>query len=55
LDDLLCAAKVGAKWMEWWLDQNECECEHGHTCGRPERLAELRQIKEAIALYKKST
>ena len=50
-NDLLCAAKVGAKWMRWWLEQNECECEYGHTCGRKERQHELEQIERAIEKY----
>lgn len=48
-DDLLSAAKTGAKWMRWWLEQDECECEYGHTCGKNERLRELKQIEAAIA------
>jgi len=49
LNDLLSAAKVGAKWMRWWLEQNECECEYGHTCGKTERMRELAQMEAAIA------
>ena len=45
---LLEAAKIGARWMQDWLDQSCCDCEHGHTCGRNEREKELNQILEAI-------
>ena len=48
-DDLLSAAKTGAKWMRWWLEQDECDCEFSHTCGRNERLRELKQMEAAIA------
>ena len=51
LKDLLSAAKMGAKWMEQWLDDNECECEGGHFCGRDERMNELRIMKKAIAHF----
>jgi len=45
---LLDAARIAAKWMEWWLAETECECEYGHTCGKIQRENELRQIKAAI-------
>lgn len=48
---LLSAAKTGAKWMEWWLDQQECECEGGHFCGKDERMNELRIMKRDIAAF----
>ena len=51
---LCAAAEMGAKWMEKWLDDNECECEGGHFCGRDERMNELRIIKNAIASHKAS-
>lgn len=47
--ELLSAAKTGAKWMRWWLEQDECECEYDHTCGKPERTRELEQMEAAIA------
>ncbi len=46
--DLLAAAKTGAQWMRWWLDQDECECEYGHSCGKIARMAELKEIERAI-------
>lgn len=49
LNDLLSAAKTGEKWMRWWLEQDECECEYGHTCGKLERMCELEQMEAAIA------
>lgn len=43
--------RTAIKWMEWWLDQNECECEDGlHHCGRTERLKELQSMKKALEL-----
>lgn len=48
-NELLSAAKAGAKWMRWWLEQNECDCEHIHTCGKIERKRELEQMEAAIA------
>jgi hypothetical protein len=45
---ILEAAKVGAKWLRWWLDGLECECETVHICGRTEREAELRQMERVI-------
>ncbi len=50
--DLLAAAKTGAQWMRWWLDQDECECEYGHSCGKIERTAELKEIERAITAAK---
>jgi len=50
-NDLLSAAKTGAHWMRWWLEQNECECEYGHICGRNERERELKEIEGVIAKY----
>lgn len=47
--ELLSAAKTGAKWMRWWLEQDECECEYGHACGKPDRTRELEQMEAAIA------
>ena len=46
---LLEAAQTGAKWMRWWLDHNECECEGGHRCGKDERELELRAMEQAVA------
>lgn len=49
--DLLKAAKAGAKWMRWWLDQNECDCPpEGHICGYLDRKWELEKIEQAIIL-----
>ena len=49
LHELLSAAKTGANWMRWWLEQDECDCEYGHTCGKNERVRELEQMERAIA------
>lgn len=47
-DDLVSAAKIGAKWMQEWINNNVCDCETVHICGQPERILELKQIIEAI-------
>lgn len=43
------AAKKGAEWMKWWLQNEECDCDMDHICGKPARRRELREIEEAIA------
>ena len=48
-DDLLKACETGVKWMRWWLNRYECECEGPHTCGRTKREVELRSMEAAIA------
>ena len=50
-NDLLSAAKTGAKWMRWWLEENECDCEGSHICGRTERMRELEQMERVIARH----
>jgi len=45
---LLDAAKQAAKWMRWWLDQDECDCEGDHQCGKPERHRELEALELEI-------
>lgn len=51
---LLDAAKLAAKWMEHWMDNEECDCDgeggaaHGQ-CGKNARERELAEIKAAIA------
>lgn len=42
------AAKLAAKWMKQWLDDDLCDCGDIHICGRIERIKELRQIEKAI-------
>jgi len=39
---------IAAKWMQWWLDNNECDCEEYHICGRTERKRELEALRESI-------
>jgi hypothetical protein len=46
---LLEAARNGAKWMEFWLENTECECSIGHSCGKTERERELADMKKAIS------
>lgn len=43
------AVELGARWMQWWLDQDECDCEDGHHCGRNERQKELDSINAALS------
>jgi hypothetical protein len=45
---VLEAAKKGAEWMRWWIEQAECDCESGHSCGLSERKKELEEIEAAI-------
>ena len=53
IERLKDAARIGSKWMEFWLSQNECECEDGlHYCGRNDREADLKFINETIATVK---
>ena len=42
------AAKLGARWMRWWLQHSECDCETSHSCGLDERRKELAEIEKAI-------
>lgn len=44
------ALKPAIRWMQEWLDEDLCECEYGHTCGKNERQAELEQMKQALSL-----
>jgi hypothetical protein len=48
LAELKVAASKSAKWMQWWLDQNECECDGLHTCGKLERRLELEELKKLL-------
>ena len=43
------ALNIGIKWMEWWVNNQSCDCEYGHVCGWLERERELKQMKAAIA------
>jgi len=45
---VLDAAKVIAKWMEFWLHEDLCECEDTHSCGKLERRAELLSYHDAV-------
>lgn len=49
--ELLESAKLGIQWMEWWLEQEGCECEDSdfHVCGKRERHRELEAMKAAVA------
>lgn len=48
LDEARRAVKIGATWMRWWLQNQECDCEAGHICGRQDRLIELEQMDSIL-------
>jgi len=41
--------RKAVEWMRWWVDLAECDCEHGHVCGLPERRAECVAAEKALA------
>jgi hypothetical protein len=43
------ALRTTTQWMTWWLNQEVCDCETTHTCGLPERRAELAHAQYALA------
>lgn len=49
LEAVVEASKILAKWMQWWLDENLCECNGIHICGRTQREQELNEFKKALA------
>lgn len=49
LPELIEALELSSGWMKWWLDNNECDCEMDHICGKPERQRELNAINELLA------
>lgn len=50
LERLIAPAKNAAKCMEWWLEDELCDCEDGnHICGLPARRRELRWLQETLA------
>lgn len=49
-DALVQSCRVGADWLSWWLNKQECECESGHSCGYNERFTELEAMHAALAL-----
>lgn len=51
--ELIESAEVCANWMQRWLDQEECECEYGHSCGKAERARELARLYNAIEAMRK--
>lgn len=48
LAETIEAASLAAKWMRWWIDQDGCECDQSHTCGKNERIRELEYIEHVI-------
>lgn len=48
INDLLAAATTAARWMRQWLDDDLCDCEGDHICGRTERERELQAIEKVI-------
>ena len=43
---LLKKADILAKWMSWWIDEKECDCESNHCCGIEDRIKELEDYKK---------
>lgn len=49
--ELETAARIGGRWMEFWLDQELCDCDFesgGHRCGYQDREHDLAKIKAAL-------
>lgn len=46
--ELLGALRITTDWMQWWLDQHDCECEGSHTCGRQRVEADLRKARALL-------
>lgn len=46
---ILQAAKLARQWMAHWMENEECDCEIDHICGKRDRERELKQIDSAIA------
>lgn len=42
------ALKIGIEWMEYWLNQDECDCGEHHICGKPQREEELKFMKKVL-------
>ena len=53
IERLKDAAGIGSRFMQFWIEQNGCECEDGlHYCGLHERKADLDFINEILATVK---
>lgn len=48
LGDLIGMVEPAIKWMRWWIEQEECECENGHSCGLDKRFAECVAAEGAL-------
>jgi len=46
--ELVEALELTGKWMEFWLEEDLCDCEGVHICGKTERKKELKVIKELL-------
>lgn len=53
LEAVVKEAKVIAKWMKWWLNEDLCDCDTYHICGRPQRERELQSFEQALAELEK--
>jgi len=42
------ACKIGLRWMENWLQNDECDCEGQYFCGKPQREKEVEFIKQTL-------
>lgn len=49
---LVEALESTGKWMEFWLEEDLCDCEGAHICGKTERRNELAIIKELLTKAK---
>ena len=50
LHNLIEAAEPAARWLQWWLDSDACECDNqtAHVCGRERRQVELNNLNGAL-------
>lgn len=51
-NELIKAAKIGANWLQHWLDEDECCCDGTHICGRYQKQRELDRMNHVISEYK---
>lgn len=42
------ALAITIKWMDWWITQQECDCEMNHRCGIDVRKQELEKAREIL-------
>lgn len=49
LEEAISALSVTTTWMEWWINQQECDCENEHRCGLRARQQELEEAQRILA------